>query len=379
VSILAVQGFRAVDPAAVRAAHLTAGPWRRFWHVWRPLLAPYLASGALLAFLLAFADFGVPSALMVNVYPIEVFTQFSAYFDVKRAIASCAPPVGLIVVLFVVRRALIRGAPWELAGSRARAFAAPVSRPAVTLAVVALLLSVALPVAFLVARAGGAYVESLRVAGDQVLTSLVVSLAGMVMLLAGGLAYAVAYRGLGPRSRAAAETLVLLPLLMPGTAVGLGILWLITAGVWPFSAMYPGAAIVGYAGAARFITFPALILAAGLAGIRRNLIQAAAVHGASRWRTAWMLAPLLWPAFAAAATISFLLCLGELSASVLINPPGTMTLPVRLASLLHFGKDPIVASLCVILTAVAGAVLLLGLLIVGSPIRLRLHHADRAA
>jgi iron(III) transport system permease protein len=379
VSILTAQGFRAIDPAAIRAAHMTAGTWRRLWRVYCPLLAPYLASGALLAFLLAFADFGVPSALMVNVYPIEVFAQFSAWFDSKRAIASCAPPVGLVMVLFVVRHALIRGAPHETAGSPARSTAAPVSRTAVALAVLALLLSLGLPLATLVWKAHGAYVESLRVAGDQVLTSLTVALGGMAMMLAGGLAYAAAWRGLGPRSRVAADALVLLPLLVPGTAVGLGILHLVTADVWPFSALYPGEAVVGYAGAARFLTFPALILAAGFAGIRRDLVQAAMVHGASRWRAVRNVAPLLWPCFAAAATISFLSCFGELSAAVLINPPGTMTLPVRLASLLHFGKDSIVASLCVILTSVVGAVLLLGLLVAGSPFRLRLTHADRAA
>ena len=71
-------------------------------------------------------------------------------------------------------------------------------------------------------------------------------------------------------------------------------------------------------------------------------------------------------------------CLGELPASVLLNPPGAMTLPVRLASLLHFGRDALVAALCVTLCGLVVCVLALGLLLSGGPIRLPFRHAPRA-
>ena len=379
VSILAAQGFRAIDPAALRAARLTAGRGRRLWHIWRPLLAPYLATGALLAFLVALADFGVPSALMVNVYPIEVFTRFSAYFDTPGALASCALPTALAGLLFVARYALVRRTPYETGGA-ATPSEGPVSRPVLALAALALVGSSVLPLVFLACEAQGAYAESLRIAGEQVLTSLMVALIGAGFLVAGGLAFALAYRRLGARARALSEAAILLSLIVPGTAVGLGILHLVTRDVWPFSVLYPGAAIVAYACTARFIAFPALVLAAGVGGLRSSLMHAAAAHGVSRPRAArHVLLPLAWPSFVAALTLSFVLCLGELSASVLVNPPGGMTLSVRLASLLHLGKDSVVASLCVMLSGLVLAVLALGLLIVGRPLRLRFQHADRAA
>jgi ABC-type Fe3+ transport system permease subunit len=376
VSILAAQGFRSIDPASVRAARLAAGPWQRLWGFWRPLLMPWLVRGALLVFLLSFADFGVPSALMVNVYPIEVFTELSAYLDVRRAIAVCAPPAAVALLFVVVALGATR-APWPLAGRTGNDLR---SKPwAVAAALLVLTLSLGLPLLVLLWTAQGAYGEALRTAGEQVLTSLRIALLGTGMLLAAGGVFAWACRGLLARGQRAAELAVLLPLLVPGAVVGLGILRLVTAGVWPFAAIHPGEALVAYGAAARFVAIPALLLAAAATSLHAAPLDAARVHGAGRWRVfTGILLPLLWPAVAGAATLSFLFCLGELPAAVLVNPPGVMTLPVRLASLLHFGKDALVAALCVILCGLVAAVLLLGLLLTGGPIRPRLRHAYRA-
>ncbi|MHC4514052.1 MAG: ABC transporter permease [Planctomycetota bacterium] len=381
VSILATQGFRSTDPAAVRAAHLAAGRLRRLRHIWAPLMAPYLATGALLVFLLAFSDFGVPSGLMVNVYPIETFAQFSAYIDVKRGIATCVVPVILAVALYILRRALVRATPHETLGASNRAaLEHRVSRSAMGVAAVVILLSSVLPLSFLILTAGPleAHALALRTAGEQVLTSLRVALFGMLFLLVAAVLFAAAFRGMGRRGRAVAEALVLLPLVVPGAAVGLGILYLVNHDVWPISSWYPHPEVVAYAAAARYVTFPALILAAAVMSLRTNLFQAAAIAGAGRVRTAvWIAAPLLWPGLVAAAALAFILCLGELAAAVLVNPPGSMTLPVRIASLLHFGKDDVVAALCLVIAAFILGILLLCILIANRPIHIRLQHADR--
>lgn len=377
VSIFAAQGFRSLDRSGLRAARLSAGPWRCLWGVWRPQLAPYLASGALLAFLLALADFGVPSALMVNVYPIEIFTQFSAAYDVRAAVASSAAPVLVAAALFLVRHVLVRATPLASAPTPGVPDGPP-ARALIALALLALLLALGLPLGVLVLTARAAYAEALRIAGEQVLTSLSVSALGAGFLLVGSLAFALGYRALRRRGRALAEAAALLALLVPGATVGLGILVLVTHGVWPFAMLYPHPAILAYAGAARFLALPALLLATSVAGLRTDLFRCAAVHGAGAGQRALQLGlPLLAPALAAAATIAFVACLGELSAAVLVSPPGTMTLPVRLASLLHFGQDSIVAALCVMLTGLVASILFLGSLLAGAPLRLRLH-ADRA-
>lgn len=376
VSILVSQGLRGLEPHALRAARQCAGPWRVAWQVVRPELAPALVTGALLVFLLAFADFGVPSALMVNVYPVEVFTRFQALLDVRGALAGCAPPLVLAAALVLLRLRLASARP---EASMPLLPDGPPWRAGFVLAAVALLLAVVLPIGFLLVTARGDYAEALRIAGEQVLTSLVVALLGTGLMLALGLAFALAWQRLGRLGRALAEAVLILALLVPGAVVGLGLIALVDAEVWPFAALYPGPGIVAWASAARFAAFPALVLTAGLTAVRPELCAAAAVHGAGAARIGVRITgPLLAPALVSAAALAFAAGLGELSAAVLVDPPGAMTLPVRLAALLHFGKDSLVAALCVMLVGLVSAVLLLGTLVAGRPLRLWLAHAHRA-
>ena len=101
---------------------------------------------------------------------------------------------------------------------------------------------------------------------------------------------------------------------------------------------------------------------------RRELVDAAEVHGVRRSATlARIVLPLALPALVHAAAFAFVLALGELPAAVLVAPPGGMTLAVRIESLLHFGKDGIVAALCVVEAGLVFAVLALACAWAGMP------------
>ena len=58
--------------------------------------------------------------------------------------------------------------------------------------------------------------------------------------------------------------------------------------------------------------------------------------------------PLTCPGLLYAFAIGFAFVLGELGAAILLNQVGYSTLPVRLSSLLHFGKDELLAGLCLV-------------------------------
>ena len=60
-------------------------------HITLPLAAPGALAAALLIFVLAVSEFGVPGLLRVRVYTTEVLTAFAALYDVTRAIALTMP------------------------------------------------------------------------------------------------------------------------------------------------------------------------------------------------------------------------------------------------------------------------------------------------
>jgi iron(III) transport system permease protein len=373
VSMLLIQAFRGADASGAAAARLFASRPRALARIWLPYLAPYLATGGVLVFLLSMNDYAVPSALRVNVYPVEIFTQLSAYFDVPRAVAFCLPPFLIAAVLIAARRLLVPPIP-ESIGGRSRVYDAPRSKGWFLAALPVIAAAVVLPLNTLFATQGSfrSLREALSIAGEQALASLAISSYATIALVGFGLVLALAMRRSGRKSRLGMEMLTAATLIVPGAVVGLGIVVMHTRG-WIPASIYRSPASLDYAMLCRFVVFPAFILSASLSAIRPRMIEAADSAGVPRVRSALRIAaPLALPGLVAAATLSFVMCLGELSASALVNPPGQMTLAMRIASLLHFGEDRIVASLCLTLSALVVGVLVLGLLALNRRLEFRL-------
>jgi ABC-type Fe3+ transport system permease subunit len=370
VSIFGAQGFRSVPASELRAASLVPRSWCSACVFWGRRLGPQLATGCLLVFVLSLSDYGVPAALMVNVYPVEVLAQLSSLRDPDQALALSLPPLVLVAVLCSLRHFAARPAPpAALAGTTDEQPRCP--RLALWTALAALALSTLVPMVFLLLTAGPpeSYVRALRTAGDQVLASVETGAWTALVLLALALAFAAGFWSSGPVLRRLWESAALFLLAVPGSIVGLGILSL--RHLWPWSLIRDHAAVTSYAAACRYLAFPALLLSFAAASLKPCLLQAGSISGAGPWRLArGLLLPLLLPAVLAAATLSFVLGLGELTAAVVVYPPGGMTLPVRLASLLHFGEEAIVAALTAMLSGFGVGCLVLCQLLMNRPLRL---------
>jgi iron(III) transport system permease protein len=92
LSMLATEAaMRQVDGRLEEAALLIAPPGRVLLRITAPLVAPAILAAALVIFVLALSEFGVPGLLRVRVYPTEVFTAFAALYDVGRATLLTLP------------------------------------------------------------------------------------------------------------------------------------------------------------------------------------------------------------------------------------------------------------------------------------------------
>ena len=79
-------------------------------------------------------------------------------------------------------------------------------------------------------------------------------------------------------------------------------------------------------------------------------MDSATLDGASAWAQLTRVAmPQRKMAIAVAWWVALAVAWGDLSASILVVPPGVMTLPIRVFGLIHYGVDDQVAgiSLCV--------------------------------
>jgi len=371
VTILLLQAYRTINPAWEAVARMHAGRWRSAWQVWRPLFAPYLATGAVLVFLLSFGDYGIPWALSVNVYPVEIFAQMTVRYDIPRAMAYCAPPIAIALLLMIARH-LLFPIVTESVGYRVRTLQSTGSRGWIVGALLVIAVADVLPMVMLARTMGGtaSMSDALVIAGRNALVSCVVSFHAMWMLVLGGAAIAWALRGMRPGWAAIGSMAATLPLLIPGAAVGLGLVMLYERRLIP-ETLFHGEGILSMGIFCRMISFPILILTAAFGAIRPRLTHAARLAGVSEVRAFWGISvPLGLPGIAAAALLSFVFAMGELATSALVNPPGIMTLPMRISSLLHIGEDRIVAALCLTLAGLILGCFFLGTLVLNRKLEL---------
>ena len=228
-----------------------------------------------------------------------------------------------------------------------------------------------LPVAALVLHTSpGALISSL---GEErtvqaLRLSAVTSLVSLLLVVAIGAPTAVLLAGRAFRGKALLETLITLPMVLPPTVAGLGLLLAFgragllggTLGQFGITIPFTTLAVVV---AQTFVALPFFITAAttGLRAIDARYLEAAATLRASPWhRTMRVTLPLALPSLAAGAAMGWARALGEFGATITLagNLPGrTQTMPLAVYFALETDLDAAVA-LAVLLLAVSFGVLL---------------------
>ena len=115
LSMLATEvAMRRVDGRLEEAGLVVAPPSRVLCRITLPLVAPSVVAAALIIFVLAVSEFGVPGLLRVRVYSTEVFTAFAALYDFSRAMRpGGAPPCA-----YALRSQRRRPCCWAIGSSR---------------------------------------------------------------------------------------------------------------------------------------------------------------------------------------------------------------------------------------------------------------------
>jgi iron(III) transport system permease protein len=350
ISMLATEAaMRRVEGRLEEAGLIVAPPGRVLGRITLPLVAPSIVAAALIVFVLAVSEFGVPGLLQVRVYTTEVFTAFAALYDFSRALVLAVP---LLVVCVAVAGAAAVLLGDRLVATRRSVGVSPVvfggwRRPAEVAIVVVVATVVASPVLILgrQALAGGPLSAVVEGSATAIVNSLWLAAVGatLVVGLAVWLGYAQARAGRA--FRRAAQVVLVLMFAVPSTIVGVGLI-----GVWNrpglFGALYGTDAMFLLAYLARFVPVAALILAATAETVSVSQEEAAAVGGAGWLRTlGGIVLPQMRAGIAAAWVVAFVLAFGELGVSILVAPPGEATLPIRVYTLIANAPSSQVAAL----------------------------------
>jgi len=353
---------RRVDGRLEEAALLVAPRRRVLWRITFPLVAPVVAAAALVVFVLAISEFGVPGLLRVNVFTTEVFIAFSALYDFGAATAMAIP---------LLATALIAGAAAQyvigerlLVTRRGAGAGAPLFAGRKTIAVVVVLFVIALcalaPILALAREAGHIRRVAAAASGTAIKNSLWLSAVGATTITILGALLGYGRARARTRLRGLADLVMIVIFAAPSTVVGVGLISLWNRPGW---GIYGGQAMVVIAYLARFIPVVALILAASVRQVPISFEEAAELSGAG-WLRSFIriVLPQIKTGIAAAWIVAFILAFGELGATILVAPPGESTLPIRTYTLIANAPSAEVAALAVTQVCVGLAPLaLLGL------------------
>ena len=186
----------------------------------------------------------------------------------------------------------------------------------------------------------------------SILTGIIASLAALTC----GTWAALALRRFKPLPKRVLDLFFFVPSAVPSVSIGLGLLVAFSQPPFPLNGTR---LIVLIAHFMLISAFTYGTVTAGLARLPIDCEQVAESLGARPfYRLRRVTLPLLTPYLIAAFSLSFALSMGELGATVMIYPPGWVTLPVRIFSLSDRGAIFDAATLTTILGAATLIVLI---------------------
>lgn len=368
IALVVATGIVNLDRSVLDITRLSTGPWGSFRYGILPqLFHPILASSCLVM-IFCLGRYGVPSLLGVNTYPVEIFAQFSAFYDEKTAIATSIPLLLIVITLILIQRKLMTGRRYlsiTPGSDTASHYALGAYRYiGLLLFVIILVVTTLLPFLSVVLKIRNPVIiiNAITSSMDDIVTTLLLGIGAALISLV--IAYPVAYylsRQEENRYKQILDVLCWLPIAVPGTIIGLGILGFSTkAAVMGTQDSYGFFLLIAYV--AMFCPFAIRILEASFRQTDPSIQDMAALY-CRHWYQRMFYVDLLVHSKAIIASLLFVLIFvsGELTATVLLIPPGKATLAITIDNLLHYGANAKASALCLV-----QAVFVLVMLLAGS-------------
>jgi len=357
VILITSSGLRTADRALEEASLLARNVSDTIRGVTLPLIAPHITSSAILVFVFAIVNFEVSDILRLNVFPVEIFINFSAYYNEKAATILSVPLI--TVCMLLIWGQMVYMGERSYADVRTTKEDHPIFRlgslgPFFQIYATGLVVAaLAVPLVVLLNGAGAAanYVLAFGKAKGQIYFS--VYMAALSSLIMAAFSFAAAYyieRGSGVGKKIL-DFMLQTPFGVPSIVLGIGLIRVWNRPGLDFVYDTPIILVAGYL--AGYSPFIIKIMSTRIKQINREFEEAAAFVKGNRSRIFFrILLPLCLPGLIAGFFAGFVLSISNLGTALLVSPPGKATLPIRIYNYMHYGGEETVFALSIILIAI---------------------------
>ena len=369
-----VSALERMDPTLEESARIAgAKQGKVIWKITLPLMKPAISAGALLILTTSLAHFGVPSilgyakqiyTLPTRIYAV-IYNSGGSFDGIRQGAALSVMLVVVVAVALILQKKILSSGNYDIIKGKSMRPTLIKLRgakiPLFLLAILTLVIVVLVPLVmiFLVSflKAYGLplklenftfnqYIKVFNMNGTlgSIENSLFLSItAGIVCMFLGTLvAYVV--QKIKPKGKGVLEVVSVLPYSIPGTVLSIGVIlaWSGTLKVNLYNTIW----IILIAYLARYLSFSMKTSSAALLQVHSSLEEAARVCGASHSEGLMdVTLPLIRPAMVSGFFLIFLPAMREVTTSILLYGPNTMTLGVKIYSLRDAGMIPQAAAL----------------------------------
>ncbi len=368
-TLAAIRGFDVqLDEAA---QSLGTSPLKSRWHVMVPVVLPAILASALLVFTLVVGNFALAMILGSGIDLLSVKTYQAAVSEtsanpaLQSTLASVS--IALVTAVLFVQRWIISRGRYEVTQGRTARPQALRGIAAMTLGAVAglVVLISLLPLASVVAGAftvsrgpvmrwgqwTTAHLERVLLSspGPMINTLAYAATATLIAIVLSAL---IGYLVVKRRNFVTPwlDYITVLPLALSGTALGIGLIHAFNVGWLPLTGT---AAIIVLAYVIRRLPFGLRNASSTLYNIPNSIEEASISLGVPPGRTFLkVVLPLMVPALAAAAVLTWTTTVAELSASIIVYSGGRETMPIQIFKLIEGGLMALASAYGLVLVAI---------------------------
>jgi iron(III) transport system permease protein len=336
-----------IDPKLEESALLLCS-WRDVLRsITLPIIFPAILFSFLLVFILTFGEFSVANFLRYPIFPMESFTQFSAFYDFKMATVTAMPMLLMALAIKWLIDKSTFGYRFKTT-QKIKKIALNRYKFPILLLLIIFALFVISPLTLLIAHSDiDSFFIALERSFEPLMRSLIYASMGATLLTLFGFlgGYII------EKNYTALDGILLFLFITPATVIGIGLtlFWNNSWSNWLYGT--PHMILLGYGTTYLFLTTK--IAQIRLSQIPKSMVESAQLTGATWSRIVWsILLPLSRKSLVAMWLIGFIFALRETTITMLVYPAGSDTLPLYIFTQMANGEPKVIASLCLIMVGV---------------------------
>ena len=361
----AMIGLEQAESAEWKAALLFVDADKAFFRVALPKILPFSLGMGAVIFVLSITDYAIPSLFQVNVYAMEIFSDYSAAGQSTHSFRLALPLILIssAAILFSVIGFGNISRPMkdntDLKPQYSKKLIA-VGNICVGFALLQIILPLVSMFPYLT-EFSSEYVP----VWEELLNSCICGLLAVFILLIPSASMALTLSEEKKAEKTILMALSLIPLTIPGVLTGIGVLRVFSDSfLYPFrrSMLFPAVGM-----AVRYMPFAMIIQYGAYLRMDREKIRAAILLQTQSIKGFFgVKLPMMLPGIFVSSVVVFLLTLGDVGTALMLMVAGKEPLSVKIYNYLHYGSSETVAVFCLIQMIVCLALMIiLYLVIVG--------------